>query len=94
MSGQRDLHVGRLAYHLVEQGSGRQVLVLSEKGLRTMAVFKIPLHGADAEHRVDAAAVQEEVPAGTDHQRPVERAMGKSAQAVAGAILRYHSGIG
>lgn len=94
MPGQRDLHAGRLAYDLVEQGPGRQVLVLSENGLRTMAVFKISVHGADAEHRVDAAPAQKEISAGADHQPPVERAMGEGAQAVAGTIFRYHPGVG
>lgn len=92
--GQRDLHVGRMAYRSVGEGAGRQVLALSEKGLRAMAVFKIPVHDADAQHGVHAAAAEEEVPAGTGHQRHHERAVGEDTQAVVGAVLRRHPGVG
>lgn len=93
MSGQCDPHVGCLAYHPLEQSAGPQVLTSSKKSLRKMALFKISLHDAGAEHGFHAASIQEEISAGFNHQRAVKRSVGEDTQTVAGAILRYYPGI-
>lgn len=58
-----------------------------------MAVFKISLHDAGAEHGFHAASIQKEVSAGFNHQRPVKRSVGEDIQTVAGAVLRRYPGI-
>lgn len=88
------MHVGRLAYPPVEQSAGRQVFGPSEKSLRTMAIFKIPLYDAGTQYSVHAASTEKEVPVGTDYQRPLERAVGEDTQAVVGAVLQHRFGIG
>lgn len=55
-----------------------------------MALFKISLHGAGAEHDLHAASIGKEISVRTDHQRSIERPVGEDTQAVLTAIFQRY----